>query len=1227
MSRKPAPKKSTTVEDLTLLVTLDEGTILTALQARFKQSFIYTSTGAILLAINPFRPIDHLYSDTVKDEYIDHGNRRMMGEKLPNLSPHVYAVADAAFRDMNRDMWRHDDKPATSVVFHAAEPDSMPRVSKNQSILVSGESGAGKTETAKIIMHYLGSVSIATAHDGHAKDHIRNRVLESNPILEAFGNARTTRNNNSSRFGKFIRLGFEPSGSLLGASILTYLLERVRLVSQAAGERNYHIFYELLSGATPAEAAAWGLGPVESYNYLNKSGCFVRQDGVDDGASFRATRHAMTTLGMSDDEQHDVMQLVAAILHLGNVDFDASLGESGGSVVRAGPSLAQAATLLGIDAATLEKSLCTKDIVAGGDQVTVLLSPDKADVTRHVVAKTMYAELFDWLVARINASIEYTCIDAATDRFIGVVDIFGFEIFATNSLEQLCINFANEKLQQLFSQFVFEKEQEEYVKEAIPWEFVSYPNNDACVALFESRPKGLLPLLDEESRLPSGNDNHLVQSYYDAFSAHAHFNVAPLQRRILQFQIVHYAGSVTYVGDGFCEKNKDHAHADALVFFAKSSTPLYRTMFHVPPPPPLGTIKSTQASTVVLKFKTQLASLLALLHTTEPHFIRCVKPNDAASPDVFDEGRVTDQLRCSGVLEAAKISRTGYPLRFSHAAFVHSYICLCPGVRLPSDDDGAMRATAKQIIAMFQAGTFMQPANEPPVVFVDEGRAPFQVGLTKVFMVLSVYEQLNAVRETLFGSSVLDMQRVIRGWLARVHYRRVRRAVLTIQSTYRMSQIRKAFHHLRRSMVVVQKTIRMYLARIKYLRWKWNRAATRIQTVMRVFLAKRVLRHKRVHQAMLPVVSELTSVLEYSKQMEAEAAAAAQAPPRSIGGRTVRLDEFSEDEDSDDEDGIVFGDRGVDNSVRRASSAGSRPVDDYDVVLLTGQLGVCFALRDGQYVVHKLHPTLSQCADIGSIHVGDVLVSINYQPRPSLARPWTLQSSQGTLLFHPPVESPTVFGFERVHGGGNGAAASMSTTRKSVDVLWPENTSLGVSLRQHPSLGVPQVGQISHYDNPGMINLHVDDTLSALNGLDVRSMEFAMVLDLMKEAVRPLVLTFDSVVDTYASSSVTLLGGTFLYHVVWDDGPLGVALTRPRGGHQLYPTVVRVNPTQGVCKQRLQRGEIKISRGDALVKLNHQSVRGLAYDAIVAQLRDGPKPVILTFQKRKKPKRGPTTTR
>ncbi|KAJ0403183.1 hypothetical protein P43SY_005177 [Pythium insidiosum] len=483
------------VEDLTKLVHLHEPAILQVLRKRFFHGRIYTSTGSILVAVNPFRRLD-MYADSVKARYYNDGGD---AEAMKRLPPHVYSVADKAFRRML----------ATTRGGHGHDkPD--------QTILVSGESGAGKTETTKLIMNYLAFVSVSrkprTASTRipnsvpQGEPSIHDRVLESNPILEAFGNARTNRNNNSSRFGKFIKLGFAPSGEMLGAAISTYLLERVRLVSQGQGERNYHIFYEMLRGSSGFEREELDLLDVSAYKYLNQSGCVERLDGVDDGESYERTRHAMGSIGMNTEEQMDVMRVVAAVLRLGNVVFTTEKGKDASLVDmnQSADSIDVVCRLLGLKSDVLQDTLCTKRIKAGAEYITVRLPLDQAFSTRDSVVKTLYSNLFNWLVARINSSIEYK--EESGSKFIGVVDIFGFEIFEHNCLEQLCINYANEKLQQLFGRFVFRMEQDQYVKEEIPWQFVDYPNNDKPVRLrFRRNPtstfrmrSGSLELLGEE---------------------------------------------------------------------------------------------------------------------------------------------------------------------------------------------------------------------------------------------------------------------------------------------------------------------------------------------------------------------------------------------------------------------------------------------------------------------------------------------------------------------------------------------------------------------------------------------------------------------------------------------------------------------------------------------------------------------------------------------------------
>ncbi|EQC28330.1 hypothetical protein SDRG_13878 [Saprolegnia diclina VS20] len=1227
LSRGRSKKASATVDDLTLLVTLDEATILHALQRRFEHDEIYTSTGAILVAINPFAPMPHIYDEHTKGLYIEHGNRRVHGEKLPKLPPHIYAVADTAFRDMNKDTWV-DASLANSNVLDALRAEASPTIAvQNQSILVSGESGAGKTETTKIIMNYLASVSSATTQNGHAaeRENVRNRVLESNPILEAFGNARTNRNNNSSRFGKFIRLGFAKDGTLLGASIATYLLERVRLVSQSIGERNYHIFYELLRGASPDELAALSLTHVEDYKYLNQTQCVDRKDGVDDGDQYTKTRHAMTTIGMSDEEQRSVLALVAAVLHLGNITFVPLDGENEGCRISNESALASASCLLGVDKATLQKNLCSRDIRAGGDAITVLLSPEKAEVTRDVMAKTIYSHLFDWLVDRINVSIGY--VPPTEERFIGVVDIFGFEIFATNSLEQLCINYANEKLQQLFSQFVFEKEQEEYVKEAIPWTFVEYPNNDAVVTMFESvRPMGLFALLDEQCKLPNGNDVSLFTTYFDSFASTPHLHVSKLQRGVQLFVVAHYAGAVPYAAAGFCEKNKDHAHTEAVGYLASSSTPLLQTLFTAS----AGSSAVTkQPSTVVAKFKSQLASLLSLLHLTAPHFIRCIKPNDAASSTDFTVDRVAEQLRCSGVLEAAKISRTGYPIRFPHAAFVHSYLCLTPSVALDKEN---LRGTASAIVAAFRAGTFLQPPNAPPIQFANEGRDNFQVGLTKVFLLLGVYTQLNEVREALFGKAVITMQRVVRGYLARVVYCRVRAGVVRLQATFRARRQARHYERLRASAIVAQAAIRRFLARRRYR--KVQRAVLTLQCAIRCHLARKQVQAKRsvaatirlqsiirMHQVRIRIRPLLNAAREAAAAKRAAEAAALAAvpvlPTRTRPARSVFVEEFSES-DSDDDDSISF----VDRRSTRLSLAASTTA--YSVIVEAGgSLGVTLDVSNGDVLVHRVHPTLSTTADVLQVTAGDTLVSIDGRP-PMV--PTSMPISVGgcrRCFFFPPVAHPTLFEFEKAASGLVRVASSTTSSAKLYDVLWLEDKSLGLALRQDATTARCVVTKISAYHNPGMVNVHEQDVLLAINGNAVGQMEFPVICDLLAQASRPLVLSFESSVRSYHTSSVTLLNGAVLFHVIWDGGRLGVALKKNAAKKGPFPYVAKVQAGDSVIgrfnAKRSPLG-IKVSRGDKLVKVNHQSIRDVPYESLLTQLRAGAKPIILSFLKGKKTK-------
>ncbi|KDO32185.1 hypothetical protein SPRG_03402 [Saprolegnia parasitica CBS 223.65] len=1049
----PDDQRLNGVDDLTALVHLHEPAILNTLQVRFQKKLIYTSTGAILVAINPFAALPALYADEAKKRYMEHASS---DDVLP---PHVYSIADKTFRAIT----------------------STSSSCSNQSILVSGESGAGKTETTKIIMNYLASVSSVNPQDAaNEKDNVRDRILESNPILEAFGNARTNRNNNSSRFGKFIRLGFDRSGSLLGASISTYLLERVRLVSQAIGERNYHIFYELLRGATPDELVALSLSPsIEHYAYLNQTQCVDRRDGVDDKAQFALTRTAMTTVGLTQVEQSSVFTLLAAILHLGNLKF-ARKGVDGATFADSSQGhVRTVCTLLGLVASDLESALCTREIIAGFEPVRMNLSVETASMMRDVLAKTIYARVFDWLVDRINVSIAYSSSGSEGSSggsaypTIGIVDIFGFEIFTTNSLEQLCINYANEKLQQLFARFVFEMEQKEYVKEAIPWTFVSYPNNDAVVALFEGRPNGIFCLLDEQSRLSKGNDRTLAAKYYASFAKHAPFSASKLEQGLSCFSIQHYAGRVQYATKGFCDKNKDHVPDEALVALTTSSNIFVADLFedweyasnrgdhddvqrHSTPDlhhvsataklparssfssqPSLSPTRklshrssSVLASTVSLKFKVQLSSLLATLSASVPHFVRCIKPNDAMQGHLFDKTRVLEQLRCSGLVETTKISRMGLPIRMAFPSFLEHYQCLYPRLRSVSRLVPALHAS------------------------ID---APFYIGKTKMFLSHDAFEQLQAAVATTRAAAATVLQATARQHLAMHKYKRLRAKTIVVQAIVRGFLSARRFHKQRDAAVRLQRhwrqlvhyraflhnAERMQRAWNILLRWKdvvaynhrcaaardrrlrtyihtwraakaaalaralaavrhWQRfvdqrhryRGVRVDVVRQFVRACRTRRARRAsvvtqwRGVVTANVRRRTHLVRRFVQQHRDAKAAIEAQARTWSldlleevttrENTAQPDAELDHSSDDDEDvpAVVLGLSSASSIGRRRSSSASRVSSQYTLRWERGVLGLSFDLASGVPVVCRKHDALSDCSGLSDVTKGDQLLAI-----------------------------------------------------------------------------------------------------------------------------------------------------------------------------------------------------------------------------------------------------------
>lgn len=686
-SRNPLPP-----DDLTSLTHLHEPSVVYCLQQRYRQEAIYTYTGKILLALNPFRILDGVYGDQVMQQY-------WQPSQLERPPPHVYAIAQDAYRSM------------------------LQNIGQDQSILVSGESGSGKTVTTKIIMGYLARQSQRTNRNnyhGNEKEGIESQILQSNPILESFGNARTVRNDNSSRFGKFMELLFTPSGSLVSASIETYLLEKVRLISQAPGERNYHVFYELLAGVSQRERQVLRIANVTARDFrmTANSGTFERRDGVEDRDTYKDLRAALDTVGFSKDEQRDMLSVACALLHTSNIDFKALPGE--GSELVHSSSLRCAISLLGVPMEALNNALCLCAIEARGEIFHKNMSVPQATKALEALIKATYGALFTHIVRQVNKSIAVeNCSVAENDAShqfcrIGVLDIFGFESFDFNSFEQLCINYCNEALQQQFNRFVFKLEQEEYEKEGIEWSFIEFPDNQDVLDLIEKRRDGIFSILDEQCRLATCTDASFCRAVYEKCKNHDRFSATHTQKGNSQFSINHYAGVVIYDSIGFLEKNKDQLPKETTELLTSSSAPFLSSLGEllnqspsivsaasptsaIPrAPSPTSSVSSFNSSyrggvptrfrkqlhrgsssmisdSVGSQFSYQLRELRRRIDSTTAHYVRCLKPNDDLVPHQFEANIIADQLRCAGVLEAIRVSRVGFPHRFFHDNFLERY--------------------------------------------------------------------------------------------------------------------------------------------------------------------------------------------------------------------------------------------------------------------------------------------------------------------------------------------------------------------------------------------------------------------------------------------------------------------------------------------------------------------------------------------------------------------------
>ncbi|XP_033231321.1 unconventional myosin IC isoform X2 [Belonocnema kinseyi] len=628
------------VQDFVLLEDFEnEKAFIENLRKRFRENLIYTYIGQVLVSVNPYKKLP-IYDQ----ETIEFYQRRNFFE----TPPHVFALADTAYQSLTKE--NHD-----------------------QCILISGESGSGKTEASKKILEFIAAAT------GHKKkvEAVNVKLIGSNPVLEAFGNAKTNRNDNSSRFGKYMDIQFDFQGDPVGGNILNYLLEKSRVVHQSAGERNFHIFYQLLVGANDDILRNLFLKRnLDTYYYLS-SGIKGAIDTIDDASQYGDVIEAMKVMEISQEEQNDIFAIVASVLHMGNVGFTETEGVA---TILKPASVEAVSKLLGCDLRDLAQGFTHRTIDAHGDVVVTPLNRELAIYARDALAKAVYDRLFTWLVTRLNKSLQPMKYNQQT-VIMGILDIYGFEIFQKNSFEQFCINFCNEKLQQLFIQLTLKSEQEEYLKEGIEWENVHYFNNKVICDLIEEKYKGIISLMDEECLRPGDpTDLSFLEKLNSNLSSHPHYishMKADIQTQKImgrdEFRLVHYAGDVTYSVRGFLEKNNDLLFRDLREVMSHTTNSITKAVFGVKK----DLSSKRRPETAVTQFKNSLNNLVEILMGKEPSYIRCIKPNDFKMSNQFNEKIVLHQVKYLGLIENLRVRRAGFAYRKTYEDFLQRYKSLC----------------------------------------------------------------------------------------------------------------------------------------------------------------------------------------------------------------------------------------------------------------------------------------------------------------------------------------------------------------------------------------------------------------------------------------------------------------------------------------------------------------------------------------------------------------------
>ncbi|XP_055536094.1 unconventional myosin IC isoform X1 [Wyeomyia smithii] len=709
-----------------------EDAFIDNLKKRFQENLIYTYIGHVLISVNPYKELPIYTEDDVK-EY-----RKRHFFEAP---PHVFALSDNAYRSLTEE-------------------------NRGQCILISGESGSGKTEASKKVLQFIAA---ATGHTNRVEG-VKDKLLQSNPVLEAFGNAKTNRNDNSSRFGKYMDVQFDYAGAPEGGNILNYLLEKSRVVHQSAGERNFHIFYQLLAGADDKLLQDLHLKRnLDTYYYLT-DGANGNDSNIEDSDHFRQVQKAMTVIEIPNEEQRLILEIVASVLHMGNVGFTE---EEGKAKILKPESVTAIAKLLGCEVEQLRNAFTNRTIEARDDIVTSPLNRDMAIYARDALAKAVYDRLFSWLVSRLNTSLHSEYI-VKKNSVMGILDIYGFEIFKKNSFEQFCINFCNEKLQQLFIELTLKQEQEEYLKEGIEWEPVEYFDNKVICNLIEEKHKGIIALMDEECLRPGDpTDMSFLVKMNNNLGDHAHYichsRASTTVQKTLgrdEFRLVHYAGDVTYNVHGFLDKNNDLLFRDLKEAMSGCKNNIIETCF-----PSSEISNKKRPDTAVTQFKNSLNNLMDILMCKEPSYIRCIKPNDYQTHGQFDVELIRHQVKYLGLMENLRVRRAGFAYRRTYELFLQRYKCL-----------------SKQTWPHYHG-----PAKEGVQILACElgfDRDDYRMGQTKIFIRLP---------KTLFETED--------AFQAKKHY-----LAAIIQARWKGRRQRKIYLATYAKIIVCQKYIRRFLA-------------------------------------------------------------------------------------------------------------------------------------------------------------------------------------------------------------------------------------------------------------------------------------------------------------------------------------------------------------------------------------------------------------------------------